>query len=48
MTEENDPDENEDSEGKNWNPIAETRDWSAAVTELACFSLARAKGKDLI
>ncbi len=48
MTEENYPDDNEDSEGENWNPLAETRDWSAAVTELACFSLARAKGKDLI
>ncbi len=48
MTEENYPDDNEDSEGENWNPLAETRDWSAAVTERGCFALARTKGKDLI
>ena len=50
MTEENYPDDNEDSEGENWNPLAETREWSAAVTELACFAFAlvRTKGKDLI
>ncbi len=48
MTEENYPDDNEDSEGESWNPLTETRDWSAAVTELACFALARTKGKDLI
>jgi hypothetical protein len=26
----------------------DTRDWSAAVTELACFALARRKGKRLV
>ena len=34
MTEENYLDDNEDSEGENWNPLTETREWSAAVTEL--------------
>lgn len=49
MTEENNPNNDEENlEGENWNPLTETREWSAAVTELACFALARTKGKDLV
>ncbi len=49
MTEENNSgDIEENSEGENWNPLTETREWSATATELACFALARMKGKDLI
>lgn len=46
MTEDND--EPERSAGENWDWRTETRDWSAAASELACFSLARMKDKDLI
>ncbi len=49
MTEENNPDDiEENSEGESWNPLTETREWSAAATELACFALARMKNKDLV
>lgn len=49
MTEENNPgDIEENSEGENWNPLPETRERSAAATELACFALARMKGEDLV
>ena len=49
MTEENNPDDiEENSEGENWNPLTETKEWSAAATELACFALARMKDKDLV
>jgi hypothetical protein len=36
------PDEEE------FDPVTDERDWSAAETELACFALARSKGKRLI
>jgi len=45
MTEDNEP---EKRPGEDWDWQKETRDWSAAASELACFSLARMKGKDLI
>ena len=48
MTGENQPDDVKRSEGEDWNWQTETREWSGAVTELACFYLARIKGKDLI
>lgn len=49
MTEENNPDDiEENSEGENWNPLTQTREWSAAATELVCFALARMKDKDLV
>ncbi len=48
MTSENQPNDVERSDGENWDWQTETREWSGAVTELACFSLARMKGKDLI
>ncbi|MDF5729344.1 MAG: hypothetical protein PUP92_15320 [Rhizonema sp. PD38] len=48
MTEENQPDDFKKSDGENWDWQTETREWSSAVTELACFSLAKMKGKDLI
>lgn len=48
MTEENQPDDIQRSDGENWNWETEIREWSGAVTELACFSLARMKDKDLI
>ncbi|MEA5516598.1 hypothetical protein [Nodularia sp. UHCC 0506] len=31
-----------------FDPITDTRDWSAVATELACFALARSKGKGLV
>ncbi len=45
MTEDNEP---ERRSGEDWDWRTETRDWSAAASELACFSLARMKDKDLI
>ncbi|MUG93331.1 hypothetical protein F7734_13195 [Scytonema sp. UIC 10036] len=42
------PDDIERSDGENWDWKTETREWSAAETELACFALARRKGKQLI
>lgn len=47
MTEENQPDNPEQDEGT-FNPVTDERDWSAADTELACFALARSKGKRLV
>ncbi|WP_375509690.1 hypothetical protein [uncultured Nostoc sp.] len=40
------PSENPDQE--EFDPITDERDWSAAETELACFALARRKGKRLV
>ncbi|MBE9197664.1 MULTISPECIES: hypothetical protein [unclassified Nodularia (in: cyanobacteria)] len=38
-----------ENEGQDeFDPITDTRDWSAAATELACFALARSKGKRLV
>lgn len=48
MTEDNQPDDIERSDDENWDWETETREWSAAATELACFALARIKDKDLI
>ncbi|WP_341527826.1 hypothetical protein WKK05_00225 [Nostoc sp. UHCC 0302] len=49
MTEENQPnDDFERSEDENWDWQTETREWSAAATELVCFALARMKNKDLV
>jgi hypothetical protein len=31
-----------------FDPVTDPRDWSSAVTELACFALAKSKGKRLI
>lgn len=45
MTEENQQNIPEEEE---FNPVTDPRDWSAAETELACFALARSKGKRLI
>ncbi|OCQ98719.1 hypothetical protein BCD64_21930 [Nostoc sp. MBR 210] len=42
MTEENQPEE------EKFDPATDNRDWSAAATELACFALARSKGKRLV
>ncbi|MDF5725547.1 MAG: hypothetical protein PUP91_34885 [Rhizonema sp. PD37] len=44
MTEENQPDNQEEP----FDPVTDPRDWSAAETELACFALARSKGKQLV
>ncbi|YAF97313.1 MAG: hypothetical protein AB3A66_06525 [Nodularia sp. CChRGM 3473] len=38
--------ENPDKE--EFDPVTDERDWSAAETELACFALARSKGKRLV
>jgi hypothetical protein len=48
VPEENQPDDINRSEDENWDWRAEKRQWSGAVTELACFALARMKNKDLI
>jgi len=45
MTEENQPNNPKEEE---FDPVTDPRDWSVAVTELACFALARSKGKRLI
>jgi hypothetical protein len=45
VSEENQPD---DVEEEPFDPATDPRDWSAAETELACFALARSKGKRLI
>ncbi|MBD2497853.1 hypothetical protein [Nostoc sp. FACHB-280] len=42
MTEENQP------EAEKFDPATDNSDWSAAATELACFALARSKGKRLV
>jgi hypothetical protein len=31
-----------------FDPVTDPRDWSAAETELACFALAKRKGKRLV
>ena len=36
------------SEDNDFDPVTDPRDWSAASTELACFALARRKGKKLV
>lgn len=48
MTKGGNPGDGDNSEDENWDWRTETRDWSAAVTELACFALARSKGKRLV
>jgi hypothetical protein len=48
MTEGNQPNDFEKSENENWDWQTETREWSAAATELACFAIARMKNKDLV
>lgn len=45
MAEENQPNNQDDEK---FNPVNDPRDWSAATTELACFALARSKGKRLV
>ncbi len=45
MNEKNEPNNPDDEE---FDPVTDTRDWSAAVTELGCFALARRKGKRLV
>ncbi|BAY92980.1 MULTISPECIES: hypothetical protein [unclassified Tolypothrix] len=45
MIEENQP---ENPEDEKFNPVTDPRDWSAAATELACFAVARSKGKRLV
>jgi len=42
------PNDDPEKYGEEWDPVTETRDWSSADTELACFVLARSKGKRLI
>jgi len=37
-----------DNQDEPFDPITDPRDWSAAETELACFALARSKGKQLV
>jgi hypothetical protein len=37
-----------DDQDEPFDPVTDPRDWSAAETELACFALARRKGKQLI
>jgi hypothetical protein len=44
VTEENQPNKPDDD----FDPVTDPRDWSAAETELACFALARSKGKRLV
>ena len=41
-------DDIERSDGENWDWEKETREWSAAATDYACFALARRKNKDLV
>ncbi|MFN6563050.1 MAG: hypothetical protein RMY28_025115 [Nostoc sp. ChiSLP01] len=36
------------SDEEEFDPVTDPRDWSAAETELACFALARSKGKRLV
>ncbi|MHC5613344.1 MAG: hypothetical protein ACYTXA_20675 [Nostoc sp.] len=36
------------SDKEEFDPVTDPRDWSAAETELACFALARSKGKRLV
>ena len=43
MTDENQPDHPEE-----FDPVTDSREWSAAETELGCFALARSKGKRLV
>lgn len=45
MTDESNPYNPDEDE---FDPVTDPRDWSAAETELACFALARSKGKRLI
>jgi hypothetical protein len=42
------PNDDLDPLDNEWDPLQESREWSAAETELACFSLARRKGKRLV
>jgi hypothetical protein len=44
-SQENQPNNPEEEE---FDPVTDPRDWSAAETELACFALARRKGKRLV
>lgn len=46
MSEENQSDNPEQDE--KFDPVTDERDWSAVYTELACFALARRKGKRLV
>ncbi|MEH2363596.1 MAG: hypothetical protein V7K58_28540 [Nostoc sp.] len=44
----NDDTQPENSDQEKFDPVTDERDWSAAETELACFALARSKGKRLV
>ena len=48
MTENNQPDDDGVERGDEFDPATDPRDWSAATSELACFALARSKGKKLV
>lgn len=48
MTDESNSNDFERSDNENQDWRTETREWSAAATELACFPLARMKNKNLI
>lgn len=37
-----------DNQDESFDPVTDPRDWSAAETELACFALAKSKGKRLV
>ena len=47
MTENNQPGDGIER-GDEFDPATDPRDWSAATSELACFALARSKGKKLV
>lgn len=44
----NDDTQPENPDQEKFDPVTDERDWSAAETELACFALARSKGKRLV
>ncbi|MEH2391237.1 MAG: hypothetical protein V7K21_06010 [Nostoc sp.] len=43
-----DESQSNNSDEEEFDPVTYPRDWSAAETELACFALARSKGKRLV
>ncbi|AUB38528.1 hypothetical protein COO91_04498 [Nostoc flagelliforme CCNUN1] len=43
-----DESQSNNSDEEEFDPVTDPRDWSAAETELACFALARSKGKQLV